>query len=226
VLPRYALDRTKFTVVSGLFLQGASWVAIIGSLYVGVSGHYLLNVLYGHRWESVEPLIWPGALGGLAVALFSAGWSIALGAGRLKTCFSLDVTSAVLVAPALAIVLVVRDMRVYAWALVAVQGIAATVALSRVLPFLQPGALRSAIWPPLCAAAVGCAVVLIVNASSVGLPGGAHLVLDTSLYALVALGTLRLFWPDSLHCIVSRLPGASVLTHILSLDSLSAEAAI
>jgi PST family polysaccharide transporter len=226
VLPRFALDRAKFSLVSGLFLQVASWVAIIGALYVGISGDYLLAVLYGPRWASVEPLVWPGALGGMAAALFSAGWSIALGAGRLKTCFSLDITSAILVAPALGMVFFLHDMRVYAWALVAVQGIAAIVALSRVFPLLQPGALRSAIWPPLCAGASGCAIVLLMNAARVGLHGIVHLSLATSLYAVAALGTLRLFWPDLLHCIVFRLPGASILTRMLSLDSLSAEAAL
>jgi O-antigen/teichoic acid export membrane protein len=190
-----------------------------------VTGHWLISVLYGGRWTSAEPLIWPGVLGGVAAALFSAGWSIALGAGRLRTCFTLDLTSAVLVAPALSSVFIIHDMRVYAWALVGLQSIASTIALSRASSLLRPGALQSAIWPPVCAGAAGSLLVHIFSSCMGTLPGIARLVLATVFYAIGALGTLRLFWPHSLRGILCRLPGASKFNRVLSLDSFSMEAA-
>ena len=64
LLPRYATDLQQYQRQAVAFVQIALLVAIPGALFLGTEGPTVSRLLYGQKWSTADPLLWPGALFG------------------------------------------------------------------------------------------------------------------------------------------------------------------
>src|SRR5439155_1530845 len=82
-------------------------------------GRHVSRLLYGQKWIAMDPLIWPGALAGVAATIFVTCAGILLAAGRLRGSFLLELIMTVLSIGALCVAVSTHGVIWYGWALTA-----------------------------------------------------------------------------------------------------------
>lgn len=207
LLPRYASEARRYARQATLFLQVVLLAACPGVLYVGLEGRTLSRVLYGEKWVGADPLIWPAALGSLGLVLFAVGLSVLLAGGRLRACFLVELGSAVLSLPMVAVTWTGGGIVGYAWAVAIGQCLMAAVALAAATPLLAPGWPRSALIPPAVAGLVAGAGVLAVQTLGPDLPPAVELVVTGGVFTATMGLALRGLFPSPLAVLLARVPG-------------------
>jgi O-antigen/teichoic acid export membrane protein len=221
LMPRYAANLEAYPRRATLFLQVVCLCAVPGAVYVGLEGPALSRVLYGERWVAADPLILPCALLGLGQVVLLTASGILLAANRLKACFLLDVTAAVLSASMIGFAWTAGGLQAYAWAAAAGCLLAAAVALGSVAPLLAAGWLRMILLPPTVSSAAGVLLIMTLQSLWAPYPAIARLVASGAVFALGAALTLRWIFPDSLTAVLSRIPGGQRVCGCLRLRPLA-----
>ena len=217
LLPRFAADRNRFATYATALIQAVLLLSIGGAVFLGLEGQTLSRVLYSQRWEAADPLLWPGALTGLALVTFTAASSVILAMNRLRKVFLLNLLTAALGLPMLAIAAWGGGLQGYAWAVAAGQLVAAATALAVASKYLHPGWTKAALLVPITATAVATAgwwaVRLAFDLSS---PPD-RLALTASTYCLAAGLALRTLFPGYLANVLAQLPRGDRILHWLRL---------
>jgi O-antigen/teichoic acid export membrane protein len=221
LMPRYAANLDAYPRKATLFLQVVCLVAVPGALYVGLEGAALSRLLYGQRWMAADPLIVPCALMGLGQVLLLTASGILLAANRLKTCFMLDLTAAVLSASMIGVAWTAGGLHAYAWAAAAGHLLAAAAALGLAAPLLASGWARTSLLPPVASSAVGAILIVALEPLWAPYPPLARLAASGTLFVLGASLTLRGLFPASLSAVLSRVPGGRRVCGCLRLTPLA-----
>jgi len=222
LLPRYAGQRSAYAEKATLFARVVLLIGVPGAIYIGLEGRALSRVLYGERWIGADPLIWPVALTSLGAMAFLVGSAVLLAAGRLRACLLLDLLSAVIALPTLAVAWAGGDVVAYAWAVMGGQGLAGVIALAASSSLLAKGWIRTVIVPPAAAAALAAAIVLVTGAALDSMPLLVRLMVNTASFGLGLMLALRGFFPRTLAELLERLPGGVRVRVWLRLDGAAA----
>jgi O-antigen/teichoic acid export membrane protein len=216
-LPRESRNPQRYAVHATLYLQVTMLIAIPGAMFVGEEGRVLSRVLYGMKWIGADPLIWPGALIGLAGAVSTAASGILLAAGLLRVCVLIDTVSLASVVPSLALAWAGFGLVVYTWALASTQLVLAAVSIAAAARLLQRDWLAVAVVPPVVAAAAGGAAAeatsLLLNHQSALV----QLVATAATFGIAALVVLRVCFASCVDTLLGRLPAGGRLRRLLLL---------
>src|ERR1051326_7912702 len=90
LLPRFVNDGDRYARQTTLYLQVMLWTVVPGAIFLGFSGAALSRLLYGSKWVAADPLLWPAALIGCGMLVFTPCSSILLAVNRLAFCLTLD----------------------------------------------------------------------------------------------------------------------------------------
>jgi len=221
LMPRYAANLESYPRRATLFLQVVCLCAVPGAVYVGLEGTALSRLLYGERWIAADPLILPCALLGVGQVVLLTASGILLAANRLKACFLLDVTAAVLSVSMIGVAWTAGGLHAYTWAAAAGALVAAAVALYSAAPLLADGWLRTVLLPPMLSSAAGVILIMALQSLWAPYPAIGRLVASGSVFALGSALTLRAIFPSSLTAVLSRIPGGERVCGCLRLRPLA-----
>lgn len=219
LLPRYAANQAQYARHATLFAQVLLLTVVPGALYIGLEGRVLSRFLYGEKWIGADPLIWPAALTGLGLGMYGIAWSVLLAANRLRSCLVLDLSSALVSAPMIAVLLLGGGIAEYSWAVAGAEILAAAIALAVASPLLVPGGMRSALVPPALSSLLAVGAVIFIQILGVTTPGRWGLVVHTGVYGLTLGAALRGFFPGTVATVLSRLPGGERIQRWLRLST-------
>jgi PST family polysaccharide transporter len=201
-LPREAADSTRYARHATTFLQVVLFVSIPGGVFLGLEGPSISRLLYGQKWIAMDPLIWPGALSGIAMTAFITTAGIVLAAGRLRAASVLDIAIAILSTAALTVAWSSHNVQSYAWSLTIVEISAAVVALWTVSAMMAPGWLQRAVLAPIVVAVLAAAAVLVADPMVEPFPIVARVGGAAALFSLVACVTCRFAFRASFSSLV------------------------
>jgi O-antigen/teichoic acid export membrane protein len=216
-LPRESRNPARYASHATLYLQIMALMSIPGAVFIGYEGPMLSRVLYGQKWIAMDPLIWPGALMGLAVVMFATASNILLAAGQLRACLTLDGVAAGSVTIALAVAWWTGAAVPYAWSLAGAQVVAAIVAVQTAASRLEARWWQTAFLPPIAAVGVGIAAVRLASPLTATWPPALSVAAAAALLAASALVVMRAAFPTALLALVSRLPAGDRLTRAMRL---------
>ena len=222
-LPLVAPDRIAFRRQATVFLRAMLAVAVPSALFLAVEGPAVSRLLYGHKWIAMDPLIAPGALSGLGLAVFAAFSLVLVAAGRVGTTLRLDVVAAAVSTAALAAAWATGDSVVYGWSLAIVEIAVAIASGVSASSLLEPGWFASVVVPPILASGAAVAAVALVQPWTSLLPLAVHLSGVTLIFGGVVFVTFRGFFPHALRRVLEFAPGGQQLTHWLRLRPVVAE---
>lgn len=218
-LPRVAHQRERFASYATTYLQVLLLIAIPGALFVGQQGPVLSRVLYGAKWVAMDPLIWPGALLGLALAVFSTASSVMMAAGRLRACLILDAIAATTGALALIVAYATRQALPYSWALAAGELGVAAAGIWWASRLLERGWFRRAVVPPVAAALAGLAVAQVTALPAAGERPFLDLLVMTALYFTTCFGVLRFCFRAALNDLLRVAPAGDRIRALVRLSA-------
>jgi polysaccharide transporter, PST family len=207
LLPRYAADPARYAPQATLFAQAVLLALVPAILYVGVNGAALSRVLYGERWIAADPLIWPAAIGAVGLAIFGAATSVLLGASRLRICLWLDAVAAAISLAMVSAAWTGRGVVVYTWALGVGQLAAGGIALAAASRLLDRRWIRLVLLPPILCGALASAAMVTAGRAWAAEALGVRLGLDTCVYAIALVSSLRALFPRELGALLVRVPG-------------------
>jgi O-antigen/teichoic acid export membrane protein len=217
-LPRVAHQRERFASYATTYLQVLLLISIPGALFVGQQGPVLSRVLYGTKWVAMDPLIWPGALIGLSLAVFSTASSVVMAAGRLRACLVLDAVFAVTGALALIVAYITRATLPYSWALAAGELGAAAIGIWWASRLLDRRWFRRAVVPPVAAALAGLAVAQVSAPPVIGERPALELLTMTALYFSTCFVVLRFCFKTALNHLLDVVPAGDRLRGLVRLS--------
>jgi O-antigen/teichoic acid export membrane protein len=217
VITRAAAESAQFQRIAGLALRSVVWVVAPIATFLSLEAAPTVSLLYGHKWDSVIPLV-PLAMGcGAALSLGSAAYSFLLANNQARACLRSDAFAFLLLALTM-VLLIPAGVRTYLIGAVVSHSIVAIVLITllirtRGLTFL---ALLQALLP--AGAAVAVAYAGTWSATShlpPSLPIMATLpiswVIFTALYILV----LRTLFRGPLAELVGYFPGGATMRRLL-----------
>lgn len=217
LLPRSAGDPATYARHATMVVQATLLAALPGAVAIGLLGPEFSRVLYGRKWISADPLIWPAALAALGLGTFGIALFVVQAAGRLRATLVLAVAEAVVVAPLSLVTTAGASIVEYAWLAAAAECAAAVVGCLVAARHLAAGWAWSILAPALTAAGAGAAAVLAVVPHTATWPEGARLAVHLPLYLVAAAVGLRLAFPAVLQSTVGRVRGGAVLLRWLAL---------
>jgi O-antigen/teichoic acid export membrane protein len=225
-LPRARNDPARYASHATLYLQAMLIVSVPSALFVAQQGPLVSRVLYGGRWVTMDPLIRPGSIVGLAVSVLSVAAAIMLAAGRVRECLWFEGMAAVGALPALMVAWVLRDSVSYSWACAVFEGLVATLALWRASTLLKPAWFRTTVAPPFVAAAGGLLVLRLcpLPAWTMAHPI-AHLACIGGLYGIANLTVMRAAFSESLDELLAYAPAGNRLRRLVRLRTAEASLA-
>lgn len=210
LMPQRAWDRERYEKIATRFLQVVFMIVVPGTVFIAWQGKALLRLLYGQKWIDADPLIFPAALIGAGLCLFTSGYGVLLAKTELKRCFLLDVVGASLTVSMILTVVWGSDATVYAWAVAVGQLAAATISVAMAQPLLEPGALRRILLPPASSSAIaGISTYAVTTGSS--LPASALLAVRAIFFTIIVAIVVRAFFPRVLSVAVNGVPGGDRL---------------
>jgi O-antigen/teichoic acid export membrane protein len=218
-LPRVAHLRERFASYATTYLQVLLLISIPGALFVGQQGPVLSRVLYGTKWVAMDPLIWPGAMIGLALAIFSTASSVVMAAGRLRACLILDAIFALTGALALIVAYTTGQALPYSWALAAGELGAAAIGIWWASRLLDRRWFERAVVPPVAAALSGLAVAHVAAPLATGEWLALNLLTMTALYVSTCFVVLRFCFSAALNHLLDLVPGGDRVRAIVRLSA-------
>jgi O-antigen/teichoic acid export membrane protein len=220
-LPRVAAEPRAYARHATRFVQAMLFVLVPGALFLGIAGPQVSRVLYGHKWVAMDPVIWPGTLSGLALALFGAFSAVLLAAGQVRVTLRLDVWAAILTSATLLVAWTVRDPVGYGWTLAITEAGIAIGSAACASRYLQPDWIKVVVVPPLTAAAVATIAVAIAEPFMRSLPVLQQLVAMWLLFVIVFVVILRFLFANSLMPLLALVPGGRQVGGWLRLTQLA-----
>jgi O-antigen/teichoic acid export membrane protein len=207
ILPQLTGDRARFCRVARAFSLGLVTLALGGLALFAASGEDLSRVLYGERWRAADPLLLPGAVVGVAMAMSTVSSQLLLARGRLRRFLTLDAASRLLVLPAFVGVLAFDwSMVTFAWVLSGPLAAGALAALYWVGRQLEPGTMKGILTGPAAVALAACVATLATGwampQASPALRAGAGVV----VFALTWWLALRTLFPSILGELLELVP--------------------
>ena len=192
-------------------------LAIPGALFVGLQGQMLSRFLYGTKWIAADPLIWPGALIGVASVTYTAAAGIVLASGSLRLCFALEAAAVASAVPGGLVAWATSHLSLYSWVLAGTQVAHAVVAVACAAQPLKPGWVRLAALPPIVAGSVALVAARAVSPLIAARGPGIQLGAITVVYSAVLLLVLRVFFARTLRAVTAHLPGGAWVHQVLGL---------
>ncbi len=220
-LPRESGDARRYARRATQFVQVVLLIGVPGALFAGLEGTMLSRVLYGQKWIAMDPLIWPGVLGGLGGLVFLTGSSVLLATSRLRLCLMLDLLAAALVLPALGFAWATDSVLVYAWVAAAAQLVAAVVALGRASALLEPAWRRTALVPAVATGLLATLATWLAGRAWVMPVPVVRLAGLGLVYLLTTLVVLRVAYAPILAELLTWVPGGPPVRRWLRLDKLA-----
>ena len=209
ILPRYAADPRLYPSQATLFAQIIFLIVVPGALYLGLEGPALSRLLYGDKWIAADPLLWPGALTGMGLAVFTVSVTILLAINRLRACFILHLSAAALGTPMVIIAWAGGGLIAYAWAVAVGQVLSGAIALTTASPHFVPSWVRVVLIPPIVSSIFAVGGAMIADRLSLESPLMIRLFLSAFMYGLVMVIVLRGLFPMACSAVLSRVPGGS-----------------
>jgi O-antigen/teichoic acid export membrane protein len=216
-LPRSSRNPERYASHATMYLRVMMLVTVPAALFISEYGPMLSRVLYGSRWAAMDPLIRPGAIVSVAVAVLGTAAAILMAAGRMRDCLFFEGLGAAGAVPALAIAWSTRLPLAYSWACAAAELVVAGAALWRAGPLLRKGWIRIGLVPPMVAAIAGLAVTQAMAQAVGTLPRLAQLSLIGAVYGLINLLVLRVAFPKALDDLLVHAPAGGHLLRVLRL---------
>ena len=223
LLPRYAADPQQYSRQATLFAQIIFLIVLPGTLYVGLEGMALSRLLYGEKWVAADPLIWPGAMIGLGLAMFMVGGTVLLAVNRLRTCFALNLVAAGLSVPMVSVAWAGGGIMSYTWAVAVGQLLAGGIALATASRLLTSGWIRLVLVPPMVGSLLAAGTMLAFDSLRVPWLPVVRLPISSTVYVIVMILALRVLFPSPLAAVLSRLPAGPRLQGWLGLLPPSAQ---
>lgn len=225
-LPRSSNDPERYASHATMYVRVMLLISVPPALFVAEYGHLLSRALYGSKWVAMDPLIRPGALVSLSLAVLSIAATILIAAGRVRECVIYDTIGAVAAVPAIAIAWMTRQATLYSWACVAGEALVATAALWRAARLLRRDWMRTALLPPVVAAASALLMLRVIAP----LVGAAWPIVDLivlgSAFGAVCLLVLRVVFADALTALLIYAPGGDRLRQLARLPAVAAAPAV
>jgi O-antigen/teichoic acid export membrane protein len=220
VLARIEKGTARYQRVSALSMGYIAWFVIPIGVLFAVQARPVVNLVYGHKWDEVIPLLPFALASGVGGALVHAAYSLLLGHGRHQLCLALDVVLFAGTALSLTIFLNLGTAAYLA-------GIAAsqllTLAIAIVMMWkdaaISMAGVRDALLPPVaaCAIAASIAAPLIMFQAELAFPAW----LPALGYGLVFIGAylavLRLAFRSPMEDLIQHLPLQSRIRKLLFL---------
>jgi O-antigen/teichoic acid export membrane protein len=219
LLPRYAAEAGRYARQATLFVQAVLLVGCPGILYIALEGRALSRLLYGERWVGADPLIWPAAVAALGLVIFAVASDVLLGASRLRASFLIEVASATLSIPMIAVTWLGGSITAYAWAVAIGQCVMAVAALMVASPLLARGWVRNALIPPAVAGLLAAVGVAAIQQLDFGWPGHVELAVTACAFAAALVVVLRGLFPAPLALLLGRMPGGGRVSAWLRLPA-------
>lgn len=217
LLPLSSGDMTVYRRRATLFVEITFLILIPGMIYVGMEGPPLSRLLYGQKWVAVDPYIWPGTLFCAGAMISLTATNILLGANRLRSRTILYCLQAVVGIPALVIVILRRDLLLYAWAMAVGQVIMSVISFGFVSRLLTDDWGRRVLWPPAVSSLAGMALLWTGNQFIPPKPI-LHVMVSALSYGMAVSLVLRFLFPQALYDLLGRLPGGRKMQTWLRLN--------
>ncbi len=214
-LPRHSGNRERYAVHATTYLQIMLLIAVPGALFIGQQGPILSRVLYGAKWVAMDPLIWPGALIGLSLAVMGTTSGIVMAAGQLRTCLAIDAVASVAGVAALAAAWTTRQALPYSWALAAGQIAASFVSVWWASRLLQRGWIRRVVLPPFAVALAGLLTARIVLTHSMSARPIVELAIASFAFGTVSFIVMRVGFGTIFSRLLLNLPSGGRLRTFL-----------
>ena len=221
LLPRFAHDGDRYARQTTLYLQVMLWTVVPGSFFVGFSAPAVSRLLYGSKWVAADPLLWPAALIGCGMLVFTTCSSILLAVNRLALCLTLDALLVCLSLPTLFIAWKSGNLSAYAWALTAAQMVASVITLACASKYLQRGWLRSILFPPLVASLGAIPSMFVAGWGTGSWYPSVRLLTSATAFGLVVVFIYRALFPHLLARILDRIPSSHSMRRWFWLPMLS-----
>ena len=177
------------------------------------------RLLYGMKWVGADPMIWPGALLGLGTWLFTASGVIQYAASRLRVCLKMDVFSALMCLPALALAWFGKSIVVYAWAFACGQLLVGLVNFYLTAKFIDNRWAGKVLLPAAASTCAGCAAVLLVRCFH--LPLLAHVAITAITYFVANVIVMRMCFKTDFTSVLLRIPRGNSMVRWMGLEGVN-----
>lgn len=218
LLPRFAVDRERYRPYATLFEQIMLWLLIPSTIFLGLEGKSLSRLLYGMKWAAADPMIWPGAILGLGTWLFTASGVIQFAASRLRICFKMDILSALMCLPALAVVWFGKSIVVYAWVFACGQFVVGLINFYFSAKFIDNRWTGRVLLPAVASSCAGCVAVAAIHC--LHFPLLARLIASAVAYFVANLIVLRVCFSTDFASVLLRMPRGDRLARWMRLEAL------
>jgi PST family polysaccharide transporter len=219
VITRAEQGSDRFQRIAGLVLRGVSWMTIPAVIFLALAAPDLVGLLYGAKWTGVIALL---PLAGIQVALGGLGeatYQLLLANDEVKTCFRIDILSAV-ICVVLALWLIPFGPQIYLCGLAVHSALVLmlTLVVLRAKRGIRLTELPATFMPPLAAGLMAGAVLM-------GLRAALHSIeilsvrvgIDAFVFSVVFLIIIRLGFPRPLRELLHVAPGGrqfAFFTHL------------
>ncbi len=217
LLPRYAADQAAYSRKATLFAQVMVWLILPGTLFLGMEGREMSRMIYGSKWIAADPLIWPGAMAGLALSLFTVFSTIVLAANRLRASLTMDCICGALGLPAIASVWLHCSLPVYAWMVALGMSLGSCVAIYTARQHIAAGGLRAVFAPPAFAGLAGVMVLELVRRTGWPSVLAGRVFLCLLAFAVTVLLVFRIAFGRALCDMLAVMPAGNRIMQVVRL---------
>jgi O-antigen/teichoic acid export membrane protein len=225
-LPRSSHDRERYAAHATMYLRVMLLVSLPAALFVSEYGDLVSRALYGNRWAAMDPLIRPGALVSLSVAVLSAAATILVAAGRVRECLVYDSIGAVAALPAIVVAWITRGATAYSWACAAAEALVAIAALWRAGQLLQRNWVQAAVVPPAVAALTATVFLRAVAPFLIAVRPIVAVAALGSIFGVVCIIVLRVAFAEALAVLLTHAPAGHRLRQLARLRTAAPPAAV
>jgi O-antigen/teichoic acid export membrane protein len=217
IITRVDAQSVQFQRIAGLALRGVVWLAVPIAAFFSLEAAAIVNVLYGHKWDAVIPLVPLAMASGLAVSIGTAAYSFLLANNQSRSCLRSDVFAFVLMAVTMA-VLIPAGVKAYLTGAIVCNTLVSSILLGILIRTrgLTTLALLQALLPAAAAVAVAIAGTWSVN---LYLPPSLSTVealpISWAIFTALYLFALRCLFRSPLAEMVGYFPGGATMRRLL-----------
>ena len=217
LLPMYAADRKAYPRKATLFAQVMVWLILPGTLFLGMEGREMSRMIYGSKWIAADPMIWPGAMAGLALSLFTVFSTIVLAANRLRASLTMDCICGALGLPAIASIWFHCSLPVYAWMVAIGMFLGSCVAIYTARQHIAAGGLRAVFAPPAFASLAGVMVLELLRRTGWPSVLAGRVFLCWLAFAVTVLLVFRIAFGRALCDMLAVMPAGNRIMQVVRL---------
>lgn len=213
VITRAERGSEQFRRYADLTLRGVVWTTIPAGVYLAVSAHDMVNLLYGAKWDSVIPLL-PLAAASVALGgIGSAANNLLLANDQIRACLALDLIYAG-IGIGLALWLVPAGPSIYLTALIANGGLmlGVTLAVLTATQGITAKAVLTALLPAAAAALAAIGAVFVVRkVFGTSDDVSVRLLIDGVVFSVGYLAVMRVGFLGPLRELLEVVPGGATI---------------